>query len=105
MNLTRSKSLGYMVLFGTAVLVVGGCAQPDRLAYDNYTQVRTTVSTEADVAAILGEPDQKMADTWIYQRPDKHLVVMIEFDDKGRVARTQWIDAMGETWHDTTDKK
>jgi len=105
MSSNKSKMIGFAVCFGSAALVIGGCAPPDRLAYDNYTQVRTTVSTEADVAAILGEPDQKMADTWIYQRPDKHLVVMIEFDDKGKVSRTQWIDAMGETWHDTEDKK
>jgi len=83
---------------------VGCAASRDRLVYDNYTQIRSNVHMQADVEAILGEPDQKMADTWIYQRPDKHLVVMVEFDEQGKVSRTQWVDAMGETWHDTSDK-
>lgn len=82
-----------------------GCAQPDRVGRENYSQVRTGVHTADDVAAILGEPDSKLADMWIYQRPDRHLNVIIEFDAKGRVARTQWVDALGETWEDSDEKK
>ena len=82
-----------------------GCASKDRVTYDNYTKIRTTMHTAADVEAILGEPDSKLPDLWIYQRPDAHLTVMVDFDEKGKVSRTQWIDALGETWHDTTDKK
>ena len=44
---------------------LGCAASRDRLVYDNYTQIRSNVHIQADVEAILGEPDQKMADTWI----------------------------------------
>ena len=83
-----------------------GCAQKqDRLAYDNFTQIKTKVHSREDVEAILGEPDHRLDDRFLYERPDKHLHVFVEFDDKGRVTRTQWIDGMGETWHDTDDAK
>ena len=85
---------------------VVGCAQKqDRLSYDNFTQIKTQVQTRDDVLAILGEPVHRLDDRFIYERPDKHLHVFVEFDDKGRVTRTQWIDALGETWHDTDDAK
>lgn len=82
-----------------------GCASKDRVTYDNYTKIRTSVHTADDVVALLGEPDSKLPELWIYQRPDAHLTVMVDFDEKGNVSRTQWIDAMGETWHDTKEKK
>lgn len=92
------------LLSGLVALGAAGCAQNhDRLAYDNFTQIRTQVHSREDVLAILGEPDQRFDDRFMYERPDKHLHVFVEFDDKGRVTRTQWIDGMGETWHDTDD--
>jgi len=82
----------------------GGCAKPDKLVHENFSQIRKGASTRADVQAILGDPDQRLGDDqWIYQRPDKHLHVFIDFDEKGHVSRTQWIDGMEEVWHDTKD--
>jgi len=93
--------LGSMVAMG-----VVGCGQNrDRLAYDNFTQIKTQVSSREEVVAILGEPDHRLDDRYLYERPDKHLHVIVEFDDKGRVTRTQWIDGLGETWHDTDEPK
>jgi hypothetical protein len=100
--------LGFRAFFlptAFSTLLAVGCAPKDCVTYDNYTKIRATMHTAADVEAILGEPDSKLPDLWIYQRPDAHLTVMIDFDEKGKVSRTQWIDALGETWHDTTDKK
>ncbi len=97
-----------MVIFlaGSAAIGVLGCAQKrDMLAYDNFTQIRTQVHSREDVEAILGEPDQRLDDRFMYERPDKHLHVFVEFDAKGKVSRTQWIDGLGESWHDTDDTK
>ncbi len=95
-----------LCLGGLVALGVVGCAQNrDRLVYDNFTQIKTQVSTREDVTAILGEPDHRLDDRYLYERPDKHLHVIVEFDDKGRVTRTQWIDGLGETWHDTNDAR
>jgi hypothetical protein len=98
----------FAVLAGSVALGLAGCAaKRDKLAYDNFTQIRTGVHNRDDVEAILGEPDQRLDDRFLYQRPDKHLHVFVEFDDKGRVSRTQWIDAMDESnlWHDSDDAK
>ena len=94
-------------LLSTSVAIgLAGCAQKrDRLAYDNFTQIRTQVHSRDDVEAILGEPDHRLDDRFMYERPDKHLHVFVEFDESGRVTRTQWIDGLGETWHDTDDPK
>lgn len=94
------------VLAAFVAIGLTGCAEKrDKLAYDNFTQIRTQVHNRDDVEAILGEPDQRFDDRFMYERPDKHLHVFVEFDDKGRVTRTQWIDAMEETWHDSDDAK
>ena len=66
--------------------------------------MQTGTSTQADVREALGEPDQVLADLWLYERPDKHLVVKLEFDDQGRLQRKEWIDAAGETWEDSSDR-
>src|SRR3989304_6065452 len=69
-------------LLSTSVAIgLAGCAQKrDRLAYDNFTQIRTQVHSRDDVEAILGEPDQRFDDRFMYERPDKHLHVFLEFD-------------------------
>jgi len=103
-----NSSYRRMVIFvaGSVAVALFGCAQKhDKLAYDNFAQIRTQVHSRDDVEAILGEPDQRFDDRFMYERPDKHLHVFIEFDANGRVTRTQWIDGLGETWQDTNDRK
>ena len=84
-----------------AISVLAGCAAPDRLVRANYTQIKQNTSTQADVETLIGKPDSKLADMWIYQRPDDHLTVMIDFDANGRVTRKQWVDGIQGAWDDT----
>ena len=95
----------YGTLLGMALAAFAtGCqSPPDRLVFDNYTLVRQNASTQADVAALLGEPAHRLGDMWMYERPDRHLVVMIDFNDKGKVDRKQWVDAGEEYWDDSDD--
>jgi len=93
-----------MVAVGACMFLFQGCnANPDRLVYDNYALIRPHVSTQEDVASLLGEPDQRLGDKWMYERPDKHLNAFVDFDERGRVTRKQWIDAMGNMWDDSAD--
>lgn len=95
-----------LVCFAAWVLVLlVGCAAPDRLTFDNYSSVNNKMSTQADVRAALGEPDNILGNKWLYERPDKHLTVMIDFDKDGKIERKQWVDASGVQWHDTDDAK
>ena len=77
-----------------------GCAAPDRLSRDGFDRIRVHAATQEEVQELIGPPDSKLADMWLYHRPDDHVEVMLDFDDQGRVVRKQWIDGMSETWDD-----
>ena len=97
----RSIRLGLMPM-GLAVamaLLLTGCQ--DKLTHENFGQIRQNVSTRPIVTGLIGEPDDRLANRWSYERPDKHLFVFIDFDEDGYVSRKQWIDAMSAEWEDT----
>ncbi len=86
-----------LALVLTAVLT--GCQ--DKLTHENFSQIRVDVSTQPIVEGLIGQPTDMFADRWFYERPKKHLTVLIDFNDSGYVSRKQWIDAMTATWDDT----
>jgi hypothetical protein len=83
-----------------------GCATNDRLVYANFEAVRPHASNKEEVTQLLGEPERNLGERWIYERPDKHLHAIIDFDGSGKVERKQWIDAMStdKTWIDSKEK-
>lgn len=83
---------------------LSGCAA-DKLVRENFSQIRPQVTNEQEVVKLIGEPDSKLQEYWVYQRPEKHLTAFVEFDDQGKVARTQWVDAMDPAWEDSKDSK
>lgn len=93
---------GYVLTI--AVLWIGACrSAPDRLTYDNYARVTPYQSTQGEVSSSLGEPTSRLGQQWIYERPQQHLYVFIDFDDQGRVTRKQWVDAPSGKWDDTRE--
>ena len=98
----RPNARTWFVL-GLTALLAGGCQSGSRSPDANFAQIRQNVSTEADVVALLGEPDHRLPGLWIYQKPEEHLYWKIEFDDQGRVARKERIDGLSHTWEDTGD--
>lgn len=87
-----------------ALLLVGACrSTPDRLTYDNYSRITQRASTQSEVSALLGEPTNRLDAQWLYERPDQHLIVFVDFDHQGRVTRKQWIDGRSGTWDDMAD--
>jgi hypothetical protein len=99
---TLNRALG-LFLGGAALLVATGCASRDKLTEQNFRQIRVNASTETDVQDLIGEPNSKLPGLWMYQRPDKHLTAMVDFDESGKVVRVQWIDALGEKWEDSDE--
>lgn len=101
----RKIDFARVLVLGGAVSVFGtaGCAAPDRLAHANYDRIQQHASSHAEVVELIGEPNNKLGEMWLYERPDKHLTVMIDFDQNGKVERKQWIDGLGESWHDSKD--
>lgn len=97
----KSSKYVFAGLLVGAAAVLSGCAAPDRLNRANFTQIQQNASTQTDVESLIGKPDSKLADMWIYQRPDDHLTVMIDFDAQGRVTRKQWVDGIDGAWDDS----
>ena len=78
-----------------------GCA--DKLTRANFSRIRQNDSTMMDVTWAIGDPNEKLGDTWLYKRPGKQLTALIVFDENNRVVRTQWIDGRGGEWIDSGD--
>ena len=88
-------------LFASALLI--GCASNSvEKRADRYQAIRVHSSTQSEVTASLGEPNHRLGNKWIYEWEDEHRVVMIDFDESGKVVRKQWVDA--QQWQDTDDQ-
>ena|GEM_PF-3185298 len=96
MRMTRWTT-GVVLAVG-AVLVVGGC---DKLTRNHYDMIVQDVSTTDDVARTIGDPSYEVPGQWHYERVDKHLNVIIGFNEGGVVVRKQWIDTGEGVWEDT----
>ena len=94
----------YRLLVTLAGLATVGCqATADRLIHGIFALIQPGLSTQARVRELLGEPDNRWGALWLYQRPERHLIVQVDFDETGRVSRKQWIDALGEAWDDSAE--
>jgi len=92
-----------LALATASLAILVGCHAPDKLVYENYDRIQPNLSTEDDVTRLIGEPNHILGERWMYDRTDQHLHVFVDFDEGGRVARKQWIDAGGDSWEDSGD--
>jgi len=90
-----------MCLVGLLAVVTGCQGKQDKLAYDNFIRIQQHLSTQAEVVQVLGEPSHVLGTRWMYERPDKHLFALIDFDGAGRVTQKQWVDAPAAVWEDS----
>ena len=94
--------VGAVLVVSLVACFLGGCSQ-DRLSFENFRQIQTRASTTTDVVRLIGEPDDRLGDQWMFDRPAKHLHVFLDFDEGGRVTRKQWLDAINNIWEDSND--
>ena len=59
------------------------------------------VSNQADVRHTIGKPTYVRDDQWHFERPARHLNVLVDFNPEGTVTRKQWIDAARNEWVDS----
>ena len=98
-----SVRLAVVMVALVGVVLFAGCSR-DKLTRDNFMLVRQNVSTRADVSELIGEPQERIDNRWLYERHKKGLIVLVEFDKKGKVERKQWIDADTAEWIDSGEK-
>jgi hypothetical protein len=84
---------------GFGLILSGGC---DRLTRSHFDMITTNVDAEMDVEKLLGPPNDKVQNQWVYERPEKHLHVLLDFNDNGVVTRKQWVDGSAEEWSDSS---
>ncbi|MBU0719397.1 MAG: hypothetical protein KJ749_14210 [Planctomycetes bacterium] len=97
----KRTRLGFVTAGSTAFLAVMLVGCQDKLTHERFSQIQQNASTSTEVTALLGEPSHKLGESWYYERPEKHVTVIIDFDKAGSVSRKQWIDAMSAQWEDT----
>ncbi|MHC5111859.1 MAG: hypothetical protein ACYTHJ_18490 [Planctomycetota bacterium] len=86
----------------SSLLLAAGCSK-DMLVYENFNMIDKNHTSRTEVANLIGEPDSKMGNQWMYERPSKHLCAFIDFNEKGLVCRKQWIDGMNNVWEDSQE--
>ncbi|RJP31708.1 MAG: hypothetical protein C4547_15015 [Phycisphaerales bacterium] len=89
----RSRYLRMIGLTGLALSagVAAGCA--DKLTYERFGMLSRGTSDKTDAELTLGEPNTKLPDQWIWERPDKGLTAWIEFGPDGKIKSKRWVDA------------
>ncbi len=90
--------------FGLAVVVIAGLALTtgcDPLTRDRFEMISVDMSNQEDVRRTIGKPTYVREQEWHYERPTRHLNVLVSFDEQGVVTRKQWIDAENNEWIDT----
>ena len=94
-----SRNVAAVGLLGLLCLTVStGC---DPLTRNRFDMIKVDVAGEGDVRGTIGEPTRVLPGHWHYERPERHLNVLIDFNDQGVVSRKQWIDAVGNEWFDS----
>lgn len=78
-------------LLGAGLALLLGCEQ--KLTYERFRMLHRGVSTRAEVENTLGNPNTRMEEEWLYQKPAEGLTVRIQFDKNGRISGKQWFDS------------
>ena len=90
----------------TALLAICGFAfltGCDHLTRSRFEMIEIGYAERFDVEKTIGEPSYPEIDNmWHYERVDKHLNVMVHFDEQGKVWRKEWLD--GKNDYDSMQK-
>ena len=89
-----------LCLFTLAVCTIAGmmgCAE-NKMTRQRFDMIREGASTQDEVRSTLGDKYTSMGNQWEFEDEDKHLHATVHFDDKGVVARKEWMDGKSGEW-------
>ena len=89
------------LLAAAGVAALGLATGCDPLTRDRFDMIVVDVSNQADVRHTIGKPTYVRDDQWHFERPARHLNVLVDFNPEGTVTRKQWIDAARNEWVDS----
>jgi len=98
MNASKTAACFLLAVGGLALL--GGC---DKLTRSRFEMIDVGSAQAYDVEQTIGEPSDRMAHLWHYERVDKHLNVLIHYDEGGTVCRKEWHDVQNNDHYDSAE--
>lgn len=96
--MTTTKVPSFAVLAVGIVFLSTGC---DKLTRAHFDMIEVGHAERYDVEKTIGDPSDQLDDQWHYERVDKHLNVMIHFDQAGKVNRKEWHDVLDNVHYDS----
>jgi len=96
--MTASRTAAYAVLAVCGIAALSGC---DKLTRAHFEMIQLNHAEHYDVEKTIGPPSDKMDDMWHYERVDKHLNVMVHFNEEGKVWRKEWHDVLNNDHYDS----
>lgn len=100
MNPSRSgRQLAGCLVVCLFALTLVGCAR--QFTREHFNMIQAGVDDQEDVERILGKPEFVAQDVWFYEDTDRHHNAQVFFDEQGRVAGKEWMDANTGDWDGT----
>ena len=96
--MTLARIAAYAVVAACGLVVLTGC---DKLTRSRFEMIEIDHAERYDVEQTIGSAGYKLPDQWQYERIDKHLNVMIHFNEDGRVWRKEWHDVLHNDHYDS----
>jgi hypothetical protein len=85
-----------LLLLTPGLILLAGCA--NKLTRERFDMIRVELDGKEDVRLILGDPKADFGDEWMYDDLDRHVSAIVFFDDRGKVAGKEWMDARSSAW-------
>jgi outer membrane protein assembly factor BamE (lipoprotein component of BamABCDE complex) len=92
----------WIVVLGLGLVFLAGCAQ--RFSRERFDMITIGMDSRDDVRELMGEPDTRLDDQWLYDDVDERKSALIYFDRNGRVVSKEWMDTQEGTWEETGDR-
>lgn len=97
------KTLWFILPIVGLFSLSSGCAE-NKLTRQNFDTLVEGASNKDEVRHTLGDNYMtRSGNEWEYEDEDRHLSVLIRFDDSGKVSGKEWRDATAGTWEGQAD--
>ncbi len=93
--MTRKTCL--MSVFGAALFVAAGCSE-NLVTRQHYDMIMVGKSNRSEVKLTLGDTYIDRGGFWEYDETDRHLSVVVHFDQRDLVKKKEWVDGKTGEW-------
>jgi outer membrane protein assembly factor BamE (lipoprotein component of BamABCDE complex) len=91
----RKQALA-IIVGAAAIALLTGCQS--KFTKQRFEMIAVGTDEREDVRNILGAPTSDLDEQWFYDDLDRHYSALIHFDQDGKVAGKEWMDASTGAW-------